>query len=296
MLVQDALLQGYKAFSAVWPAETASVVSRELLAHLLQRSPASVEAHLRDPLPPSIARRLPNLLKRAQSGEPLAYLVGSAPFLQHTFKVSRSTLIPRPETEELVHHVLQTWKPTATDTIAIDIGTGSGCIAVSLAAARSPEAVIASDVSRRALRIAKHNAETILGTRAKSLSFLQTPLFSRALQQVVEKHHPKQLFLVANLPYLPHNDRQALHTSVTAFEPARALYADDQGNALILRCLRQLRSFLTRHSSLACTAWFEFDPPQATALEQTARALFPTAFIHVLNDENGRSRFLEIAR
>lgn len=296
MFVHDAILQGNKAFFTVWPAEMASVLSRELLAHLLQRSPASVEAHLRDPLPPSIARRLPNLLKRAQSGEPLAYLVGSAPFLQHTFKVSRSTLIPRPETEELVHHVLQAWKPTATDALAIDIGTGSGCIAVSLAAARSPKAVIASDVSKRALRIAKHNAETILGTHAKELSFLQTSLFSRTLQDAVEQRHPKQLFLVANLPYLPQSDRLVLHTSVTAFEPARALYADGQGNALILRCLRQLRGFLTRHSSLACTAWFEFDPPQATALEQTARSLFPTAIIRVLNDENGRSRFLEIVR
>lgn len=296
MLVHDALLQGNKAFSAVWPAEMASVLSRELLAHLLQRSSASVEAHLRDPLPPSIARRLPSLLKRAQSGEPLAYLVGSAPFLQHTFKVTRSTLIPRPETEELVHHVLQAWKPTATDTIAVDIGTGSGCIAVSLAAARSPESVIASDVSKRALRVAKENAVMLLGTQAKALSFLQASLFSRTLQQAIEQRHPKQLFLVANLPYLPKSDRQALHTSVTAFEPARALYAGNQGNALVIRCLRQMRAVLARHPSLACTAWFEFDPPQASVLERTAHTLFPTASIRVLNDENGRSRFLEISR
>lgn len=292
--VKQAFIEAKTAFLSVWPEPLGSRLARMLLAHLLQMSPASVEAHLTDTLPASIARRLPSLLKRIQNAEPLAYLIGYAPFLERSFIVTRSTLIPRPETEELVFHVLRRWDAVMKRVLAIDLGTGSGCIAVSLAAARTPGSIVATDTSKRALLIAQQNAKRILGALESRMCFLQTSLFSRTLQQLIIQRQPTHLFIVANLPYLPQDEEKELPRSVTAFEPKRALYANDKGNALILQSLRQIARFLKRAPSLSCTAYFEFDPPQASALQQAASAIFPQARIRVLQDQNHRNRFLEI--
>lgn len=296
MQIHEALTLLTDAASNTLPAAPARQMARGLLAHRLRWTEAHLLSEMHTTLPAKLVRELPRLLKRVRDQEPLASLLGSAPFLQHQFLVTRSTLIPRPETEELVHHVLRAWNPSDKGVLAVDIGTGSGCIAVSLAAARTPSAVLATDVSKRALKVARINAQRILGAEAPALTFLHTSLFSRSLQALIRERGPKQLFVVANLPYLPEEDRGRLDRSVTAFEPARALYAKDHGNALILRCLHQLKRFLTQHPSLLCTAWFEHDTPQTHTLKQVAQELFPRASIRILDDENGRSRFLEIVQ
>jgi release factor glutamine methyltransferase len=294
MILREALHQYAQAFTGSLSPQHAQQSARILLADLLGVSTAHLLSALQEPLPPRLKRRFSQLLVRVKNDEPLAYLLGSAPFHGHSFLVRRSTLIPRPETEELVDHVLAHWSPSATNTVAVDIGTGSGCIAVSLAAERTASSIIATDVSKRALSVARRNAERVLGPASTSLTLLQGSLFSRALQRAILARRPSQLLIAANLPYLPFSDRQSLQRSVTAHEPSRALYAADQGNALIIRCLTQLRSFHHQHASVAMIAWFEFDPPQAIALQRTAEELFPTAKIQVLNDKNGRSRFLEV--
>ncbi len=294
MILRDALHRFEHAFAGSLSQEHARQSARTLLADLLRVSSPHLLSHLQEPFPSRLSRRFDQLLVRAQNDEPLAYLLGSAPFHGHTFLVRRSTLIPRPETEELVDHVLAQWERSPANSVVVDIGTGSGCIAVSLAAERSPDSVIATDVSKRALRVARSNAERILGPAAASLTLLQTPLFSRALQRVILARRPERVLIAANLPYLPLSDQQALARSVTAHEPARALYATDHGNALIARCLAQLRTFHRQHASIAFVAWFEFDPPQASALTRIAKRLFPHADIRVHQDKNGRSRFLEV--
>ena len=294
MILREALHQYAQAFTGSLSQQHAQQSARILLADLLGVSTAHLLSALQEPLPPRLGHRFAQLLVRVKNDEPLAYLLGSAPFHGHSFLVRRSTLIPRPETEELVDHVLAHWNRSATNTVAVDIGTGSGCIAVSLAAERTASSIIATDVSKRALGVAQRNAERVLGPAGASLSFLQSPLFSRALQRTILARRPTQLLIAANLPYLPLSDRQSLERSVTAHEPSRALYAADQGNALIIRCLKQLRTFHRQHSSVAIIAWFEFDPPQALTLWRVAETLFPKAAIQVLHDKNGRSRFLEI--
>lgn len=294
MILREALHQYAQAFTGSLSPQHAQQSARILLADLLGVSTAHLLTALQEPLPPRLRHRFAQLLVRVKNDEPLAYLLGSAPFHGHSFLVRRSTLIPRPETEELVDHVLAHWNRSATNTVAVDIGTGSGCIAVSLAAERTANSIIATDVSKRALSVARRNAERILGRASTSLSFLQSSLFSRALQRAVLARRPTQLLIAANLPYLPFSDRQSLERSVTAHEPSRALYAADHGNALIIRCLKQLRTFHRQHASVAFIAWFEFDPPQAAVLRRTAEGLFPNAHIQVLHDKNGRSRFLEV--
>lgn len=158
-----------------------------------------------------------------QQGCPVQYILGEAEFLGQTFRVTRDTLIPRPETEELVERVQ---KECALQKIAlphptiIDLGTGCGCIAISLALLLPNASVYATDISEKALAIAQHNAKE-LGARVT---------FAKHDMQDAE-HFPFQDvafdYVVSNPPYIPWSVRSSMHTNVKDFEPSSALFVPD---------------------------------------------------------------------
>ncbi len=270
--------------------EAVRTASRELWAWLMNESPVWVASHGAEIIPTSVNRRFLRLRTRLETGEPIAYVIGFAPFCGRRFRVSRATLIPRPETEELVDLVLA----LPNDTLFVDIGTGSGCIGVSLALARGPERVILTDRSRRALRIAEGNAQSHLGAAVKRLARLQGSLFFRVLQREILRRAPKRLVIVANLPYLPLSDRKTLARGVTAFEPSLALYGGPRGDELVRRLLKQVRRFQNAHPAMLTSVFLEIDPPQAELLLKEAASLFPTHRSEIVRDGFGRERFLVI--
>lgn len=191
--------------------------ARSLLAHVLGHNSAWIEAHRDDPLDEASAERFSALAARRAAGEPVAYLLGQREFFGREFSVSPSVLIPRPETELLVERALSELA-VCTAPRVLDMGTGSGCIAITLALECPTARVDALDASPAAIAVARENAQRLKA----SVSFIESHWFgglpAGACYEVI----------VANPPYIaagdPHLDQGDLR-----FEPATALAAGTDG-------------------------------------------------------------------
>lgn len=150
------------------------------------------------------------------SGYPVQYFLGSTEFFGHRFSVRPGVLIPRPETEELVDWILRA-EPLART--ILDIGTGSGCIAASLALGLPDTSVFAADISDEALAIAAENCQR-LGARV-------TLRHADAMCDLEQVFPERFEVIVSNPPYVPQSDRAAMHTNVREHEPALALFVPD---------------------------------------------------------------------
>ncbi len=178
-------------------------------------------------------RRLQGMIERRQQGHPMAYLLGTQSFWDLDFKVTPATLIPRPETELLIEIILS--QPHTGPKTVIDLGTGSGIIAVSLAAARPDWSVIATDASIEALRIAQHN-----GAGFSNLNFVAgnwLTCFDGIAADII----------VANPPYIAPFDS---HLAALVFEPQSALVAPDNGYADLKAIIHQSRRLLAQNGYL----------------------------------------------
>jgi release factor glutamine methyltransferase len=226
----------------------------------------------RDLTRPPAAEFLAAVARRA-GGEPLAYVTGRAGFRHLTLRADRRALIPRPETEQLVELALSLGR---LERIA-DVGTGSGCIALSLAVEGGCREVIALDRSAEALTLAAENREQI-GARAVRLvrGDLTSPLTAASLD-----------LLVSNPPYLTDAEWETLDRSVAEWEPRDALAAGPDG-------LRETRALLTDGVRVVRPGgWIvlELDSRRARAVATTASAL-GWQNTRVINDLFGRERFL----
>lgn len=231
-------------------------------------------------LTPAKQARLDALLKRRLNDEPLAYILGTEPFYGRDFIVDKRVLIPRPETEDLVDEALK-----IPAQLYVDIGTGSGAMAVTLAAESPRSKVFASDVSAKALAVAKMNAKKFA---PKRVTFFHGALLHTKLINAI-RNARTQIVFVANLPYLPPADKKIMQKSVTKYEPANALFAKDDGMELNKKLLKQIAK-----QNLHGTVLAEFDPPQSKKLLAFAKSLFPGAEHSIIRDRCGRERILKI--
>lgn len=186
------------------------------------------------PCPPQAEAFFHRLLGRRLAGVPLSHLTGRKEFWSIPIEVSASVLVPRPETEGLVEKVLELSTREA-ETI-LDVGTGSGCIAIALARELPKAAITAVDISERALGVARRNAAR---EKARHIEFLKSNLFS-AFRGSGRKFD----FIVSNPPYISRAEWDALPADVREFEPKRALFAGESGLDVIERLVRRAGSFL----------------------------------------------------
>jgi release factor glutamine methyltransferase len=192
-----------------------------LVRHLLEWDTAAWLSRQRDAAPAELGARLDLLVSRRALGEPVAYLCGTREFYGRAFTVTRDVLIPRPDTELLCERVLSlmTACPAGrASPVIVDVGTGSGCIAVTLAAGLPGISVVATDTSAAALEVAAGNA-TRHGVAGR-IRFVEGPLVAGASGVDV---------VVSNPPYIPEGDRAGLMRDVRDFEPASALFAGQDG-------------------------------------------------------------------
>jgi release factor glutamine methyltransferase len=252
-----------------------------LLAHLLDKPRAWLLAHLEETLTNFQAEALESALQRLESGEPLPYLLGHWEFYALDFTVTPAVLIPRPETELLVDTALAWLKAHPGPRRAIDVGTGSGCIAVSLAYHALELAVIAADISGQALQVARRNA--LRHALLDRLRLVQMDLLSALPAQEA----PLDL-LCANLPYIPRITLAAL--PVSRWEPRIALDGGEDGLDFIRRLLAQAPARL-KSGGLAL---LEIEAGQGEPAQALARGAFPQARIQVLSDLAGLPRLLVI--
>jgi len=202
--------------------EEADADAELLLLYLLGMSKAALLRDWREPFPVERIEAWFNLLERRRTGVPVQYLIGEQYFYGRAFGVSEAVLIPRPETELLAEAVLESadrlWQESAVAPVVLDVGTGSGILAVTMAVERPKWQVMASDLSPDALRMAKLNAEKY--DAAGRISFIQGDLLSPFLG---DTEFPAIDVLVSNPPYIPTIDIADLQREVRDYEPRLAL-------------------------------------------------------------------------
>lgn len=192
--------------------------ARLLLQHLLQVNHTYLIAHDDELVPAERVALYTGWLERAKKAEPIPYIIGSAPFYGRTFAVSPAVLIPRPETELLVEEALTWLKGVQRPVQVVDVGTGSGCIAITLACEilgqlPAGSAMTAVDISPAALAMAQQNAQT----HQASVTFLESNLLTQTSSSFD--------LIVANLPYISKREWPTLADGVKSYEPTLALLA-----------------------------------------------------------------------
>lgn len=197
-----------------------------------------------------------------QKSMPLTYLLGSVPFLNLNIKVKTPILIPRAETEEWVAKLIQDFKPYKQQIKKIlDIGTGSGCIALALAKEFNKAQVVATDINEQALKLAQQNAQL---NNIENISFVQSNLFNNLADKTFD-------LIVSNPPYIDPVNKSSMMPQVTEWEDNKALFAQHQGLEIIENILKQSPSFLNKNSDLPYQLIFEFDHGQQDRIVQLAQ-------------------------
>ncbi len=247
-------------------------------------------------------------LYQYKRGVPIAYLTHHKEFFGLDFFVNRHTLIPRPETELLVAEATkEISKSKIQNTNAkitmIDVGTGSGCIPISiLKNINQPIETFAIDISKPALRIAELNAaihkveiKFLRGNLLEPIfSYLSPALSSAEAERGVEPSPPQrrgqgEVYITANLPYL--TKEQFKDEPTIKHEPRSALVATENGLALYRELLQQIKNL-----NCPFTAFFEFDPGQTVMLTKLIRSILPSTKIEIKKDLAGRDRLAIITQ
>lgn len=229
---------------------TALLDAEVILAHTLRKSRTYLHAHSEDTIDPRRLEIVNARLDLRKDRVPVAYIIGHKEFYGRLFKVNPSVLIPRPESEALIENLKKYWgeKPGKL----IDVGTGSGCLGIT-AKLELPLDVTLADISRHALKIAEQNAETlgaVVATQQSNLLEDVTGVFD---------------IIIANLPYV---DKTWERSPETNHEPALALFAENDGLALITRLINQVDLRLKKAGLLI----LEADPEQHPAIIDYAKS------------------------
>ncbi|MGA8743391.1 MAG: peptide chain release factor N(5)-glutamine methyltransferase [Terracidiphilus sp.] len=262
MTLRDFLGYGESQLSASPHPDRAKRDAETLLLHLIGKNKAWLMAHASDDFAGCTAIRYAGLLERRRKGEPIQYITGETEFYGLPFRVTPDVLIPRPETEHLVEKVVRlipaldrrpkkvfsirkthpafrdgerTQREGDPDQISwpprvLDVGTGSGCIAISIAHDWGEADITAVDSSASALEVARSNSEK-LGF-AECIRFLQGDLLAPVAEERFE-------IVVSNPPYVPTVDRDSLSVEVRDHEPALALFAGNDGLDIYSRLIPQ---------------------------------------------------------
>ena len=272
-----------------------------LLAHILQIPKARLFSHFNDPLKAYQQEQFSILIDRRATCEPVAYLIGAKSFFGREFQVNPFVLIPRPATETLVESAL-TFVEKEDDrehTLFVDVGTGSGIIAITLAMETNTP-VIAIDLSPHALSVAKQNAkkhrvDELIEFRHGDLLVPVRELFTtikKTSTKPVSSIYPyKQVVLCANLPYISTHRMEALQKDVRDFEPKSALEAGPDGLAFYWRLFRQLSKWREQFPRRVVTL-IEIDPGQAQSAIKLIKHCFPHAEPEIKKDLQGLDRVI----
>lgn len=227
------------ALAAAYPAPEAAAIAALVAGHLLGLDPLQRRMRAQEEVPADVQQAIPALQARLLAHEPVQYVLGTAHFAGLALEVTPATLIPRPETEELARLVATEWPRART---VLDVGTGSGCLALALARALPQAQVLAVDISEEALAVARRN-----GARyAPQVVFQQVDI----LNEMPVGLAPGTLdILVSNPPYVRDSERALMRPNVLAWEPATALFVPDADPLLFYRRLGALGRELLRPGS-----------------------------------------------
>lgn len=218
-----------------------------LLSHVIAKDRTFLISHAEDLLSKDEWERFANAIARRAAGEPAQYITGTQDFFGRTFRVTRDVLIPRPETELLVEAALQVMN---ADAVICDVGTGSGCIAITLLCERSDARAVAVDVSEAALNIARQNSRE--HSVQQRIDFVLSDCFSAFDERVSEFD-----LIVSNPPYVSADALPGLQREVRDHEPLVALSPGDDGLSVIRRLLHDSPRLLRENGHLLMEIGFD---------------------------------------
>jgi len=234
------VLQSTTAYFQKRDIENPRLNAEHLLAHVLGRKRMELYLDFDRQLRESELAPLRELVKRRGLGEPLQHLLGTVEFCGRSFRCDKRALVPRPETEQLVELLISHFKSEMAYPRMVDVGTGSGVIALTLAAEFPKAEIVGADISEDALMLARENAERVgLVDRVR---FLRSNL--------LENVQPNFDVIVANLPYVSTEDRQNLSREVL-HDPEVALFAGARGDELVRQLIELAPSWLRPGGMLA---------------------------------------------
>ncbi|EIB5076182.1 peptide chain release factor N(5)-glutamine methyltransferase [Staphylococcus pseudintermedius] len=260
---QQMVVKGYEPNTIQW-----------FMMDTLQWSRTSLILNEMTPMAESTLKQLNDGLSQLLTGMPVQYVVGQSEFYGRQFKVNSDVLIPRPETEEVVHYFLT---QLAAAKVVADIGVGSGAIAITLKAERPELRVIATDISFQALAVARENAQRL----QRDITFLQ----GNALQPLIDQD-VRLDGLISNPPYIGEHERTLMDNSVIQYEPHVALFATQEGYQVYAAILRDLPHVMQDGAPVV----FEIGFQQGAQLTRMMQQLYPHITPEVINDINGHAR------
>ncbi|WP_125573372.1 peptide chain release factor N(5)-glutamine methyltransferase [Levilactobacillus huananensis] len=233
--------------------------------------------HYREMMPNAEWATYQAQIARIVAGEPAQYILGQAPFYGQSFRVTPATLIPRQETEELVAWILD--DVVAVSQRVLDVGTGSGAIAVTLKAQRPEWTVTATDISAEAVAVARENATA----QHAEVTFAVGDLFTPVADQQFD-------VIVSNPPYIDRSETSVMDDSVKRFEPDQALFAADHGLAFYRRFAAELSQRLTPTGQFFAEIGYQ----QGAAVRAIFETALPTATVTIRQDINGQDRMVRV--
>ena len=257
-------------------------VPKVLFYHLANKEPHELYLMYDEEVDPELEAKFLAGMEEYYQGRPIQYIKGVETFFGRDFKVNEDVLIPRYETEELVENILYHIDDYFSDYQTIDlcdVGTGSGAIAISLALEEPRTNVYASDISSKAIEVAKENAANL----GANVNFMVGDL----LEPLLEKEIKVDIF-VSNPPYIPNN--QEIEAMVKDNEPHVALFGGNDGLYFYRRIFKEVKPLLKDRALLA----FEMGFDQRELMEEALQTYFPDDRHEIIKDINGKDRMLFI--
>lgn len=252
-----------------------------LLRHYMNMSRSNLLASLHDEVKEELWESFVESVKKHGEGLPVQYMMGYEEFYGRRFSVNQEVLIPRPETEELVYGALERIKRLFGEESVqlVDIGTGSGAIAITMKLECPGLQVTATDIAEESLKVARKNAEEL----GAEVTFLQGDLLLPFIES-----GKKYDVILSNPPYIPVADEKEMSVVVTEHEPHRALFAGEDGLDLYRRFMNELPHVVKDKALVG----FEIGAGQSEAVSGMLKAAFPSALVEVVYDINRKDRMV----
>jgi release factor glutamine methyltransferase len=290
-----------------------------LLSLAINKSKEFIYTHPEYQLQKSEIKKFEKFIQRRLKSEPIAYIFGKKEFYGLDFIVNKNTLIPRPETEIMVHNVLTIIKHFCTDpfssstdsnppaiciapmsTLLIDLGTGTGCIPISITK-NLPKSffkstdVLAIDISAPALNVAKKNL--IKHKLIKKIKLLKNNLLSenKILNTFLNSPKYQNIIITANLPYISTKQYQTLSKDIKKYEPKLALVAGIDGLQYYQELFKQIKKIKTNNNSVNIITLIEIEPEQVLLAQKMLNQIFEKYSVETIQDFQKNDRFMIIS-
>jgi release factor glutamine methyltransferase len=283
MTIQEATYYLLNKIRTIYPDSEAGAITDRVMEKLTGSLKAERMLYKNESITPSEESQLHEYTERLMKPEPVQYVLNECWFYGLKFYVDKNVLIPRPETEELVDWVIRNLKFPFSDLKILDMGTGSGCIAVSLKRKLRKAEVWACDISEEALHVARQNATALQA----EINFRQLDFLSEEQRSGL----PSFDIIVSNPPYVPVKDKATMHNNVINHEPHTALFVPDNDTLVYYVALAD---FAATHLNKNGTVYCEINESLG---KETSDVFNQTGFTTELRkDMQGKERMIKVTR